>query len=72
MFFFNIIFLLCKFFLFIKMSKDSSPKYYQKNKEILQENLLKYIKTFLKKKKIKSKNMVTSGIKIFLSMESKG
>ena len=54
------------------MSKDSSPKYYQKNKEILQENLLKYIKTFLKKKKIKSKNMVTSDIKIFLSMESKG
>ena len=54
------------------MSKDSSPKYYQKNKEILQENLLKYIKTFLKKKKIKSKNMVASGIKIFLSMESKG
>ena len=56
------------------MSKDSSPspKYYQKNKEILQENLLKYIKTFLKKKKIKSKNMATSGIKIFLSMESEG
>ena len=46
------------------MSKDSSPKYYQKNKEILQEKLLKYIKTFLKKQEYghkRYKNLLEHG-----------
>ena len=38
------------------MSKDSSAKYYQGNKESLQKNLLKDIKVFLKKRKKKSEH----------------
>ena len=37
----------------MKMSIDSSAKYYQENKEKLQKKLLKDIKVFLKKKKKK-------------------
>ena len=37
-------------FTYIKMSKGSSVKYYQKNKERLQKKLVKDIKAFLKKK----------------------
>ena len=33
------------------MSKSSSSKYYQDNKEILQKRLIKDIKVFIKKKK---------------------
>ena len=40
------------------MSKDSSAKYYQKNKERLQKKLLKGIKIFLKKRKTKINKMV--------------
>ena len=40
------------------MSKDSSAKYYQNNKERLQKMVEKGIKVFLKKKKEKSNNMV--------------
>ena len=36
------------------MSKYSSPKYYQNNKEILQKNLLKAIQFFLKKNRKKA------------------
>ena len=36
------------------MPEDSSDKYYQNNKEILQKNLMKYIAVFLKKKKKKA------------------
>ena len=36
------------------MSKDASAKYYQNNKERLQKKLVKDIKVFLKKKKLKS------------------
>ena len=39
------------------MSKDSSAKYYQNNKERLQKNLVKDIKVFLKKKKKRNNNM---------------
>ena len=52
------------------MSKDSSAKYYQNNKERLQE-LIKDIKVFLKKKKIKSYNMVVNDTKIYQKMKSK-
>ena len=48
------------------MSKDSSAKYYQNNKERLREKLLKDIKVFLKKKK-----MVVSDTKIYRKMKNK-
>ena len=38
------------FFTYIKMSKDSSAKYYRDNKERLKKRLVKDIKIFLKKK----------------------
>ena len=41
------------FFTDIKMSKDSSAKYYQNDKESLQKDLVKDIKVFLGKKKKK-------------------
>ena len=37
------------------MSKDSSTKYHQDNKERLQKKLIKNIKVFLKKKKRKKR-----------------
>ena len=46
------------------MSKDSSAKYYQNNKERLQKKLVRDIKVFLKKKKKKSNNMVVNDTKI--------
>ena len=42
----------------MKMSKNSSAKYYQDNKEKLPKKLVKDIKVFLKKKKKKSDGMV--------------
>ena len=41
------------FFTRIKMSKDSSAKYYQNNKERRQKKFVKDIKVFLKKKRRK-------------------
>ena len=41
------------FFIYIKMYKYLSNKYYQENRERLQKNLVKDIKIFLKKKKTK-------------------
>ena len=41
------------FFTYIKMSKDSSAKYYQNDKESLPKDLVKDIKVFLGKKKKK-------------------
>ena len=41
------------FAIFFKMSKNLSAEYYQENKEILQEKLMKYIKILLKKKEKK-------------------
>ena len=42
------------FFTYLKISEDSSAKYYQNNKERLEKkNLVKDIKVFLKKKKKK-------------------
>ena len=45
------------------MYKDLSAKYYQENKEILQEKLVKDIKVSLKKQKKKSNNMVVKDTK---------
>ena len=57
--------------MYIKMSKNSSTKYYQVNKERLQKNLVEDIKIFLKKKKKRSNNMVVNVTKIFQKMKSK-
>ena len=46
------------------MSKDSSVKYYQDNKERLQKKLGKNIKAFLKKKRKKNDNLVVNDTKI--------
>ena len=46
-------------FSYTKISKNSSAKYYNK----YEENLVKYIKIFLKKRK-KSRNMTQNDIKI--------
>ena len=59
------------FFMYIKMSKRLSAKYYQENKERLQKNLVKDIKMFLKKKKKKSGNMVVNVTKISQKMKNK-
>ena len=44
------------------MSKDSSTKYHQDNKERLQKKLIKNIKVFLKKKKEKNDNTVVKDL----------
>ena len=51
------------------MSKNLSAKYYQENKGRLHKKLLKYIKTFLRKKKKQSDNMVVNITKISLKMK---
>ena len=51
------------------MSKDSSAKYYQNNKERPQKMVVKGIKVFLKKKKEKSNNMVQKNKKDLLEDE---
>ena len=53
------------------MSKDSSAKYYQNNKERLQKKLMKDIKLFLKKEKKKSNNMVVNDAKVYQMMKNK-
>ena len=53
------------------MSKNSSAKYYEENKERLQKKLVKDIKIFLKKKKKKSGNMVVNVTKISQKMKNK-
>ena len=52
------------------MSKDSSGKYYQNNKERLHKKLVKDIKVFIKKKKKKSGNVVLSDTKIYQNMKN--
>ena len=59
-------------FSYIKIPEDSSDKYYQNNKEILQKNLMKYIEVFLKKKKKKSYNMVVNNSKVYQKTKNKG
>ena len=53
------------------MSKNSSAKYYQDNKERLQKRLVKDIKIFLKKKKKKSNNMDKNDTEISQKMKTK-
>ena len=51
------------------MSKNSSAKYYQENKERLQKKIMKDIKVFVKKKKKKSNNIVVNDTKIYQKMK---
>ena len=53
------------------MSKNSSAKYYQDNKEKLQKKLVKDIKVFLKKKKKKRNNMVVKTTNIYEKIKIK-
>ena len=53
------------------MSKNSSAKSYQENKERLQKKLVKDIKIFLKKKKEKCDSMVMKDTKIYQKMKNK-
>ena len=53
------------------MFRDSSAKHYQHNKERLQKKLMKDIKVFLKKKKIKSSIMVVNDTKISQKLKNK-
>ena len=48
------------------MSKDSSAKHYQKNKESVQNRHVKNIEIFLKKKKKKINNMVVNDISLIM------
>ena len=52
------------------MSKSTSAKYYQSNKERLQKRLMKDNKVFLKKKNKTRDNMVVNNTKIYQKMES--
>ena len=60
-------------FKYIKMSKDWSAKFYQKNKGRLQKKkkIVKDIKVFVKKKKKKSNNIVIKETKIYRKMKNK-
>ena len=53
------------------MYKDLSAKYYQENKEMLQDKLVKDIKVSLKKQKKKSNNMVVKDTKYPQNMKNK-
>ena len=53
------------------MSRCLSVKYYQENKERLQNKLVKDIKIFLKKRKEKNKNIVVNVTKIFQKIKNK-
>ena len=59
------------FHIYIEMSKNLSAKYYQENKERPQKKLVKNIKIFLKKKKLKSNSMIVNVIKISQKMKNK-
>ena len=53
------------------MSKHSSTKYYQENKQRLQKMLVKDIKIFLKQKKKRSNNIVEKITKISQKMKNR-
>ena len=53
------------------MSKDSSTRYYQRDKERIQKSLVKGIKISLKKKKTENENMVANNRKISQKLKSK-
>ena len=60
------------FFTYIEISKDSSTKYYQNNKERLQKRTRERYQTLCKeKKRKKTDNMVVKDTKIYQEMKNK-
>ena len=53
------------------MSKNSSAKNYEDNKERLQKKLVKDIKVYIKKKKKNNHNMIMKNTKISQEMKNK-
>ena len=62
--------LTCSISMSSNMSQDSSDKYFQNNKERLQENLVKDWKFFLKEEKKASDNMVLNDTKVYQKMKN--
>ena len=58
-------------FTFIKISNDSSYKYYQNNKERLRKKLRENIKVFLRTKKKKKQRCGANNTKIYQKMKNK-
>ena len=58
-------------FIYIKMSKDLSAKYYQSNKERLREKACERYQSLSKDQKEKSNNMVVNDTKIGEKIKSK-
>ena len=58
-------------FIYIKMSKDLSAKYYQSNKERLPEKACERYQSLSKDQKEKSNNMVVNDTKIGEKIKSK-
>ena len=58
-------------FIYIKMSKDLSTKYYQSNKERLPEKACERYQSLSKDQKEKSNNMVVNDTKIGEKIKSK-
>ena len=58
------------FFVYIKIPKTLSAKYYQENRKTLQKKLVKDIKIFLKKKRKKNSNMVVNITKVFQKVKN--
>ena len=54
-----------------KLSKSSSTKNYEDNKERLQKNLVKDIKVYVNKKKKNNHNMILKNTKISQEMKNK-
>ena len=59
------------FFAYLKLSKDSSAKYYQNYKERLQKKARETYQSLCKKEKEKSNNMFINDTKIYQKMKNK-
>ena len=68
--FFNLSYLVKFFFIYIKISKNLSAKYYQEKNERIQKKLAKVIKIFLKMKKKKINDMARNITKISQKMQN--
>ena len=60
------------FFIYIKIPKDSSAKYYQNNKERLKKKARERYQSISKEEKEKNDNMVAKVTKIYQKMKNKG
>ena len=68
--FFNLSYLVKFFFIYIKISKNLSAKYYQEKNERIQKELAKVIKIVLKMKKKKINDMARNITKISEKMQN--